>query len=43
MPAVPGGCAAGNRGADFGKYLAGKPNEKWTTDITYIWVESQWL
>ena len=25
---------------DFG---ANKPNEKWTTDITYIWVEDQWL
>lgn len=22
---------------------ASKPNEKWTTDITYIWVEKQWL
>lgn len=25
---------------DFG---AGRPNEKWTTDITYIWVDTQWL
>ena len=25
---------------DFG---ASRPNEKWTTDITYIWVKDQWL
>ena len=25
---------------DFG---ASKPNEKWTTDITYIWVQDHWL
>lgn len=25
---------------DFG---ASKPNEKWTTDITYIWVKDRWL
>ena len=25
------------------KFGANKPNEKWTTDITYIWVEDQWL
>jgi len=24
-------------------FLASKPNEKWTTDITYIWVKDQWL
>ncbi len=29
----PTSCAAG----------ASKPNEKWTTDITYIWVRNQWL
>ncbi|MGQ9427685.1 IS3 family transposase [Gilvimarinus sp. F26214L] len=22
---------------------AGRPNQKWTTDITYIWVDKQWL
>lgn len=25
------------------QFGASKPNEKWTTDITYIWVENQWL
>jgi len=25
------------------RFGANKPNEKWTTDITYIWVEKQWL
>lgn len=25
------------------RFGAGKPNEKWTTDITYIWVDGQWL
>lgn len=25
------------------RFGAGKPNEKWTSDITYIWVEKQWL
>ncbi len=25
------------------RFGASKPNEKWTTDITYIWVEEQWL
>ncbi len=25
---------------DFG---SGRPNEKWTTDITYIWVENRWM
>lgn len=25
------------------KFGASKPNLKWTTDITYIWVEDQWL
>lgn len=25
------------------RFGATKPNEKWTTDITYIWVEKQWL
>ncbi|MEJ1399585.1 MAG: IS3 family transposase [Candidatus Sedimenticola sp. (ex Thyasira tokunagai)] len=25
------------------KFEAGRPNEKWTTDITYIWVDEQWL
>jgi putative transposase len=25
------------------RFGASKPNEKWTTDITYIWVEKQWL
>lgn len=24
-------------------FHANKPNEKWTSDITYIWVESRWL
>lgn len=24
-------------------FSAGKPNEKWTTDITYIWVNDRWL
>lgn len=24
-------------------FKASEPNEKWTTDITYIWVEKQWL
>lgn len=24
-------------------FHADKPNQKWTSDITYIWVESQWL
>ncbi len=24
-------------------FKAQAPNEKWTTDITYIWVENQWL
>jgi putative transposase len=24
-------------------FHADKPNEKWTSDITYIWVESKWL
>jgi putative transposase len=24
-------------------FAAEKPNEKWTTDITYIWVKDQWL
>ena len=24
-------------------FAASKPNEKWTTDITYIWVKDQWL
>ncbi len=24
-------------------FKASKPNEKWTTDITYIWVEKQWM
>ena len=24
-------------------FHADKPNEKWTSDITYIWVESRWL
>lgn len=24
-------------------FAANKPNEKWTTDITYIWVKDQWL
>lgn len=24
-------------------FKASKPNEKWTTDITYIWVKNQWL
>ena len=24
-------------------FAASKPNHKWTTDITYIWVENQWL
>ncbi len=24
-------------------FSAGKPNEKWTTDITYIWVKDKWL
>ena len=25
------------------RFGASKPNEKWTTDITYIWIEKQWL
>lgn len=25
------------------QFGADKPNRKWTTDITYIWVEQQWL
>jgi transposase InsO family protein len=25
------------------KFGADKPNQKWTTDITYIWVDKQWL
>lgn len=25
------------------RFGASKPNKKWTTDITYIWVEKQWL
>ncbi len=25
------------------KFQAGQPNEKWTSDITYIWVKDQWL
>jgi putative transposase len=25
------------------RFEAGKPNEKWTTDITYIWIGKQWL
>ncbi len=25
------------------RFGASRPNEKWTTDITYIWVEDQWL
>ncbi|WP_342779127.1 IS3 family transposase [Exilibacterium tricleocarpae] len=25
------------------EFGANKPNEKWTTDITYIWVEDHWL
>ena len=25
------------------RFGAGKPNEKWTTDITYIWIEKRWL
>ncbi len=25
------------------RFGASKPNEKWTTDITSIWVEEQWL
>jgi transposase InsO family protein len=25
------------------KFAASRPNEKWTTDITYIWVDKQWL
>ncbi|MEJ1356941.1 MAG: IS3 family transposase [Candidatus Sedimenticola sp. (ex Thyasira tokunagai)] len=25
------------------KFESGRPNEKWTTDITYIWVDEQWL
>lgn len=24
-------------------FAAGRPNEKWTTDITYIWVKDRWL
>lgn len=24
-------------------FAASKPNEKWTTDITYIWVQDRWL
>jgi len=24
-------------------FSASKPNEKWTTDITYIWVKNKWL
>lgn len=24
-------------------FKASKPNEKWTTDITYIWVKDQWM
>ena len=24
-------------------FSSGKPNEKWTTDITYIWVENRWM
>ena len=24
-------------------FSASKPDEKWTTDITYIWVKSKWL
>lgn len=24
-------------------FAADKPNQKWTSDITYIWVESRWL
>lgn len=24
-------------------FYADKPNEKWTSDITYIWVDSKWL
>lgn len=24
-------------------FKSGKPNEKWTTDITYIWVERRWV
>ncbi|WP_049721467.1 IS3 family transposase [Gilvimarinus polysaccharolyticus] len=24
-------------------FSASKPNEKWTTDITYIWVEDKWI
>lgn len=24
-------------------FNAGKPNKKWTTDITYIWVQNKWL
>lgn len=24
-------------------FNAGKPNQKWVTDITYIWVEQRWL
>lgn len=24
-------------------FEAGRPNQKWTTDITYIWVDRQWL
>ncbi len=25
------------------RFDASKPNQKWTTDITYIWVQDQWL
>lgn len=25
------------------RFGASRPNEKWTTDITYIWVDDQWL
>lgn len=25
------------------RFDANKPNKKWTTDITYIWIEQQWL
>lgn len=25
------------------QFAAAKPNEKWTTDITYIWVKDRWL
>jgi putative transposase len=24
-------------------FVAGKPNEKWATDITYIWTAEGWL